>query len=160
MKSRGLETQRREMNTTYTPQMKHLRLIVSLFLPTFVGAVSEGTGSADGARPFFQGVCAAAQWVTFAVEVEGVLSRDAVGATHAAAAWRQVVLVDVSRTHWDTHTQKKISRSVISQDTSKKKKPNKTRLTEVGVVVFSCICAGGSRRRQWGLAACVLKAPC
>lgn len=34
------------------------------------------------------------------------------------------------------------------------------RLTEVGVVVFSCVGAGGSRRRQWGLATCVLKAPC
>lgn len=129
MKSRGLETQRREINTTYTPQIKHLRLIVSLFLPTFVSAVPEGTGSADGARPFFQGVCAAAQWVTFAVEVEGVLSRDAVGATHAAAAWRQVVLVDVSRTHWDTHTKKQKNESISDQSRYKlKKKQKKTDL--------------------------------
>lgn len=39
--------------------------------------------------------------MAFAVEVERVLSGDAVGAAHAAAARRQVVLVDVSRTHWD-----------------------------------------------------------
>lgn len=39
--------------------------------------------------------------MTFAVEVEGVLGGDAVGAAHAAAAWREVVLVDVSGTHWD-----------------------------------------------------------
>lgn len=34
------------------------------------------------------------------------------------------------------------------------------RLTKVGVVVFSSGSAGSSRRRQWGLAACVLKPPC
>lgn len=79
-----------------TPQTKH-----SGIPTTFVSAVPEGTGSADGSRPFFQRVGAAAQWVTFAVEVEGVLGRDAVGAAHAAAAWRQVVLVDVSGAHWD-----------------------------------------------------------
>lgn len=78
------------------PQIKH-----SGIPSTFVSAVPEGTRSADGSRPFFQRVGAAAQWVTFAVEVERVLGRDAVGAAHAAATWRQVVLVDVSGTHWD-----------------------------------------------------------
>lgn len=68
---------------------------------TFVSAVPEGAGSADGSWPLFQRVGAAAQWVTFAVEVERVLGRDAVGAAHAAAARRQVVLVDVSGAHWD-----------------------------------------------------------
>lgn len=79
-----------------TPQIKY-----SGIPSTFVSAVPEGTGSADGPRPFFQRVGAAAQRVTFAVEVKRVLGGDAVGAAHAAAAWRQVVLVDVSGTHWD-----------------------------------------------------------
>lgn len=34
------------------------------------------------------------------------------------------------------------------------------RLTQIGVVVFSCSCAGSSGRRHWRLAACVLKPPC
>lgn len=46
----------------------------------------------------------------------------------------------------------------VNSGISEKKKTE--RLTEVGVVVFSCICAGGARRREWGLATCVLKAPC
>lgn len=63
-----------------------------------------------------------------------------------------------------TGKKKKVDSSVSDQSRYKlKKKPKKKKpksLTEVGVVVFSCICAGGSRRRQWGLATCVLKAPC
>lgn len=78
--------------------------------PTFVSAVSEGARAADGPRPFLQGVCAATQWVTLSVQVKRVLSRDAVGAAHAAAAWRQVILADVSGAHCrgNTHTHRSV----------------------------------------------------
>lgn len=72
----------------YFSQRNPLWIIVSSFgniCSTFVSAVPEGTRSADGSRSFFQRVGAAAQRVTFAVEVERVLSGDAVGAAHAAA---------------------------------------------------------------------------
>lgn len=68
---------------------------------TFVRAVPEGARAADGSRPLLQRVGAAAQRVTLPVQVEGVLSGDAVGAAHPAAAatcW-QVVLADVGRAH-------------------------------------------------------------
>lgn len=77
-----------------------------LFLLTFVCAVSEGARAADGPRPLLQRVGAAAQRVTLPIQVEGVLSGDAVGAAHPAAAaaataatCRQVVLADVGRAH-------------------------------------------------------------
>lgn len=78
--------------------------------PTFVRAVSEGAGAADGPRPLLQRVGAATQWVTLPVQVKGVLSRDAVGAAHAAAACWEVVLADVGRAHC---TMKERIRSVI-----------------------------------------------
>lgn len=53
--------------------------------------------------------------MTFTVEVERVLSRDAVGATHAAAARGQVVLVDVSRTHWNLKKKKKSDSGISDQ---------------------------------------------
>lgn len=67
--------------------------------PTFVSAVPEGAGAADGPWPFLQGGCAATQRVTLSVQVKGVLGRDAVRAAHAAAAWWQVILADVSGAH-------------------------------------------------------------
>lgn len=66
---------------------------------TFIRAVSEGTRAADGPRSLLQGGCTATQRVTFSVQVEGVLGRDAVGAAHRAGACWQVVLVDVGRAH-------------------------------------------------------------
>lgn len=77
--------------------------------PTFVCAVPEGAGAADGPRPFLQGVCAATQRVTLSVQVKGVLSRDAVGAAHAAAACWQVILADVSGAHCTEETNTNIS---------------------------------------------------
>lgn len=42
MKNRALKTQRREINTTYTPQMKHLWLIKVYFaLPSSVLSLKE-----------------------------------------------------------------------------------------------------------------------
>lgn len=67
--------------------------------PTFVSAVPEGARAADGPCSVLQGCCAATQWVTLSVQVKGVLGRDTVGAAHAAAAWWQVILADVSGAH-------------------------------------------------------------
>lgn len=67
--------------------------------PTFIGAVPEGARAADGPWSFLQGGCAATQWVTLSIQVKGVLGRDAVGAAHAAAAWWQVILANVSGAH-------------------------------------------------------------
>lgn len=66
---------------------------------TFISAVPEGTRAANGPWSFVQGGCAATQWVTLSIQVKGVLGRYAVGAAHAAAAWWQVVLADVSGAH-------------------------------------------------------------
>lgn len=65
---------------------------------TFISAVSERPGAADGPRSVLQGGCAASQWVTLSVQVKGVLSGNAVGAAHAAAWW-QVILTDIGWTH-------------------------------------------------------------
>lgn len=96
----------------------------------FISAVSEGPRAADGTWSFLQRGCAATQWVTLSIQVKGVLGGDTVGAAHAAAAWWQVILTDVGGAQ------------------------------EVGVVVFSCGGARGSRRRQRGLAASILKTSC
>lgn len=61
----------------------------------FVSAISEGARAADGSWSVLQGGCTATQWVTFAIQVKGVLGRDAVRAAHAAAAWWQIILADV-----------------------------------------------------------------
>lgn len=67
--------------------------------PTFVSAVPERAGAADGPWTILQGGCAATQWVTLSIQVKGVLGGDTVGAAHAAAAWWQVILTDVSGAH-------------------------------------------------------------
>lgn len=91
-------------------------------LLTFVRAVSEGARAADGPRPLLQRVGAAAQRVTVPVQVEGVLSGDAVGAAHAAAphtaaaaaTHRQVVLADVGRAHCTREQTKSVWRVEVS----------------------------------------------
>lgn len=124
---------------------------------TFVRAVPEGAGAADGPRPVLQGGGAAAQRVSLPVQVEGVLGGYAVGAAHAAAAWRQVVLADVSGAHC-TEGRENCFIPVdgasqigwIGSDAGR---------TQVGVVVFAGGCARSAWRRQRRLAARVLKPP-
>lgn len=88
---------------------EHISLTDLRVRPTFISAVSEGAGAADGPWAFFQGVCAAAQRVTLSVQVKGVLSRDTVGSAHAAAAWGKVILADVCGAHYKEETNDKIS---------------------------------------------------
>lgn len=72
--------------------------------------------------------------MTFTIEVERILSRDAVGATHAATAWRQV---DVSRTHWE---KKKVDSSVSDQSRYKLKKKTKKSYRGWSSGVFLHLC--------------------